>query len=139
VHTRHRRDRCHRGPQPHDRPRHVHPRPGGCAAQHQAALRALGHEAVAMSALAQTTGLTLAYLALTVGVLACLVRVVRGPSLAVRVLAVDLMTVSGSGLMAVSAVVFDSSVFLDIALFLIVTGFVGTAAFAQFIERRQRE
>lgn len=92
-----------------------------------------------MSALAQTTGLTLAYLALTVGLLACLVRVVRGPSLADRVLAVDLMTVSGSGLMAVSAVVFDSSVFLDIALFLIVTGFVGTAAFAQFIERRQRE
>lgn len=92
-----------------------------------------------MTALAYTIGLSLAYVALTVGLFACLSRVVRGPSLADRVLAVDLMTVSGSGLMAVSAVAFDDSVFLDIALFLVVTGFVGTAAFAQFIERQQRE
>jgi multicomponent Na+:H+ antiporter subunit F len=76
-----------------------------------------------------------AFVALTIGLVACFVRVVRGPTLADRVLAVDLMTVAGAGLMAMSAVSFDDSVFLDIALFLIVTGFVGTAAFAQFIER----
>lgn len=82
--------------------------------------------------------ITFGYLALTVGLLACFVRVVRGPSLADRVLAVDLMTVTGAALMALSAMWFDDSVFLDIALILIVTGFVGTAAFAQFIERQQR-
>ena len=83
-------------------------------------------------------GITFAYIALAIGLLACFVRVVHGPSLADRVLAVDLMTVSGAGLMAVSAIAFSDSVFLDIALFLIVTGFVGTAAFAQFIEQQRR-
>lgn len=92
-----------------------------------------------MTEMIKTIGVTFAFVALTVGLFACLGRVVRGPSLADRVLAVDLMTVSGAGLMAVSAVAFDDSVFLDVALFLLVTGFVGTAAFAQFIERQRRE
>ena len=84
-------------------------------------------------------GLAFAFAMLSLAIVAGFVRVLRGPSLADRVLAVDLMTVVGSGLMAVSAVSFDDSVFLDVALILIVTGFVGTAAFAQFIERQHRD
>lgn len=83
-----------------------------------------------------SVALTCAFVALTVALAACLVRVLRGPALVDRVLAVDLMTVAGSGLMAVTGIAFSASVFLDIALFLLVTGFVGTAAFAQFIERQ---
>lgn len=82
--------------------------------------------------------LALAFGALIVALLACLVRVLRGPSLPDRVLAVDLMSLSGAGLLGVTAVAFDNSVLLDVALILIVTGFVGTAAFAQFIERQHR-
>jgi multicomponent Na+:H+ antiporter subunit F len=91
-----------------------------------------------MTGLLRSIGLTFAYVVLTVGLLACFVRVARGPSLADRVLAVDLMTVVGAGLMAIAAISFDDSVFLDVALILIVTGFVGTAAFAQIIERKYR-
>jgi multicomponent Na+:H+ antiporter subunit F len=91
-----------------------------------------------MTDLLRSISLTFAYVVLTVGLFACLVRVARGPSLADRVLAVDLMTVVGAGLMAVAAISFDDSVFLDVALILIVTGFVGTAAFAQLIERQYR-
>lgn len=75
---------------------------------------------------------------LAIALAACLARIVRGPTLADRVLAVDLSTIAGAGLMAVIGVTFDDTVFLDIALILIVTSFVGTAAFAQFIERQQR-
>lgn len=85
-----------------------------------------------------TIAFTFAFVALTVALLACLARVVRGPSLPDRVLAVDLMTITGAGLLAVTAIAFDTSVLLDVALVLIVTGFVGTAAFAQFIERTYR-
>ncbi len=80
----------------------------------------------------------LAFTVLTIALVACLVRVLRGPSLPDRVLAVDLMTVVGAGLMAVTAIAVDDTVLLDVALILIVTGFVGTAAFAQFIERQHR-
>jgi multicomponent Na+:H+ antiporter subunit F len=83
--------------------------------------------------------LTFGFVALATGLAACLLRVLRGPSLADRVLAVDLMTVVGAGLMAVTAIAFDDTVLLDVALVLIVTGFVGTATFAQFIERNRRE
>lgn len=91
-----------------------------------------------MNAHLLSIGLAFAYVVLAVGLFACLVRVARGPSLADRVLAVDLMTVAGAGLMAIAAISFDASVFLDVALILIVTGFVGTAAFAQLIERQYR-
>jgi multicomponent Na+:H+ antiporter subunit F len=74
--------------------------------------------------------------ATTIGFIACFVRVIRGPSLADRVLALDLLTVAGAGLMAITGIAFDDVTYLDIALILIITSFVGTAAFAQFIVRR---
>lgn len=79
------------------------------------------------------------FAALSIALAACFLRIVRGPSLADRVLAVDLLTVSGAGLSALLAITLDDSVFLDIALVLNVTGFVGTAAFARFIERRAEQ
>jgi multicomponent Na+:H+ antiporter subunit F len=66
------------------------------------------------------------------------IRVGRGPTIADRVLALDLTANAGAGLMAVGGIAFDDPVFLDVSLILIVTGFVGTAAFAQLIERGAR-
>lgn len=82
---------------------------------------------------------TFAFAALTVALVACVVRMLRGPTLPDRVVAVDLMSISGAGLLGVTAIAFDTSVLLDVALILIVTGFVGTAAFAQFIDRAYRD
>jgi multicomponent Na+:H+ antiporter subunit F len=88
-----------------------------------------------------TTAITLcttfALGALTLALVVCFAAVVRGPSLADRVLAVDLLTISGAGLMGVTGIALDDDVFLDTALILIATGFVSTAAFAQFIERKR--
>lgn len=86
-----------------------------------------------------TFSLGFGFVALTVALIACFARALRGPSLADRVLAVDVMTVAGAGVMGLMSVQFHTTVLLDIALFLLVTGFVGTAAFAQFIERQQRQ
>lgn len=84
-----------------------------------------------------SVALAFAFGALTVALIACLLRVLRGPSLPDRVLALDLMTITGAGLMAVTTVAFEATVLIDVALLLIVTGFVGTAAFAQLIERQR--
>lgn len=81
--------------------------------------------------------LALALGALALAIMLCFVRIVRGPTLPDRVLALDLLTIAGAGLMAVAGISFDADVFLDVALILVVTGFVGTAAFARFIERRE--
>lgn len=79
-----------------------------------------------------------AYSALAIALVACFLRVLRGPSMPDRVLAGDLMNICGAALLAVMGIAFDSSMLLDVALILIVTGFVATAAFAQFLERRYR-
>lgn len=79
-------------------------------------------------------GLALVLLALAFVV--SFVRVLRGPTVADRLLAIDLATNIGAGLMAVAGIAFDDHVFLDVSLILVVTGFVGTAAFAQLLEIR---
>jgi multicomponent Na+:H+ antiporter subunit F len=79
---------------------------------------------------------------LSLAVLLAFVRLVLGPTLPDRVLALDLMTVAGIGIMALAGIAFDTEIFLDVALIMMVAGFIGTAAFARFVEqqaRRRRE
>lgn len=73
-----------------------------------------------------------------VGVLAAsmgiaFVRLVRGPSLADRVTALDLIALIGVAAMAAAALAYDDPWFLDVGLLLALIGFVGTAAFAHYI------
>ncbi len=63
------------------------------------------------------------------------VRLLRGPSLADRVVALDLMTTLAVGIAAVAAIVADQAVFLDVALVLALVAFLGTVAFARYLER----
>jgi multicomponent Na+:H+ antiporter subunit F len=65
-----------------------------------------------------------------------LVRVVVGPSLADRVVALDgLLIVVICGL-AVNAARTDSDLFTDVAVVIGLLGFLGTAVAARFVERR---
>jgi len=68
-------------------------------------------------------------------VLLVLVRVVRGPDLANRVVALDLLSVLGVGIAAAAAVVSGDAVYLDVALILALIAFVSTIAFARYAER----
>ena len=62
-------------------------------------------------------------------------RLVRGPRLASRVVALDVIAVLGAALTAVFAIQFDKRVFLDVTIILALVSFVGTVAFAYCIER----
>ncbi len=68
-------------------------------------------------------------------VLLVLARLVRGPDLANRVVALDLLSVLGVGIAAAAAVVSDDAVYLDVALVLALIAFVSTVAFARYAER----
>ena len=65
------------------------------------------------------------------------VRLVRGPSLPDRVLALDLMTALGIGVIAVYSIATGRSAFLDVAITMALLSFLGTVAFAIYIERRE--
>jgi multicomponent Na+:H+ antiporter subunit F len=67
------------------------------------------------------------------------VRLVRGPTLPDRVVALDLMGVLAVGMIAAYAVLTDQPVLLDAATVLALVGFLGTVAFARYLKRRGRD
>lgn len=70
-------------------------------------------------------------------VLLAVVRLALGPTLADRVVALDMLTVAivaFCGLMAIRA---EDAAFLDVALALALVGFLATVALARFAERRR--
>lgn len=73
---------------------------------------------------------------LAVAMLLAFVRLVRGPSLPDRVVALDLITAVGVAMCAVYAVAHRQTVFLDVAIVLALISFVGTVAFARYLEAR---
>ena len=68
-----------------------------------------------------------------------MVRLLRGPSVPDRVVALDLLAAIGAGTCALTAVVSSKTVFLDVAMLLALISFVGTVAFARFVEWRGRQ
>lgn len=70
------------------------------------------------------------------GVTFAAIRLVRGPSLADRIVALDVMTVqlvSFGGLAALQA---RNAGFLDVAVVLALVGFLATVCLARYLERR---
>ena len=61
-------------------------------------------------------------------------RLLRGPTLADRVIAIDGMLMIGLGLIVVQAEVTGRGAFLQVAVMLTLVGFIGTAVVARFIE-----
>jgi multicomponent Na+:H+ antiporter subunit F len=64
-------------------------------------------------------------------------RLLRGPSLTDRVVALDLITTIGVAMSALYATIHDAPVFLDVAILVALISFVGTIAFARYVERRR--
>lgn len=72
---------------------------------------------------------------LIAAVLLCLFRVARGPSLPDRVVGLDLLSSVTVGFIAVYAVVSGEMIYIDVATVLALIAFLGTVAFAYFIEK----
>lgn len=72
---------------------------------------------------------------LSVAMLFAFFRLVRGPSLPDRVVALDLMATLVIGIVAVYSVATGQSAYLDVAIILALIAFLGTVAFAYYIQR----
>lgn len=75
---------------------------------------------------------------LGLGMLLSLARLLRGPRLPDRVVALDLIGALAIGGVTATAVVTDQPVLLRPAVVLALVGFVGTVAFAMYLEKRER-
>jgi multicomponent Na+:H+ antiporter subunit F len=69
------------------------------------------------------------------GVVLAGVRLIRGPSLPDRVVALDLLTLLGLGLLAIYAVASGETAYLDVGIVLTLVTFLATTAFAYYIEK----
>jgi multicomponent Na+:H+ antiporter subunit F len=83
-----------------------------------------------------TTDLLLALIG--VAIVCGFVRLIRGPSLPDRVVALDFMTASAVAVAGIWAIASENPVFLDAAMVLALITFVGTVAFSRYLERRGR-
>jgi multicomponent Na+:H+ antiporter subunit F len=76
---------------------------------------------------------------LVLAIVLCVLRLVLGPTLANRVVALDVLTVLAAALAAVFSIRFEQRVFLDMTIVIALVSFVGTVAFAYYLERRAAE
>jgi multicomponent Na+:H+ antiporter subunit F len=73
---------------------------------------------------------------LSIAVLFAVARLVRGPKMPDRVVALDLMVTLGIGIIAAYSIATEQAVFLDVAAVLALISFLGTTAFAYYLQRR---
>jgi multicomponent Na+:H+ antiporter subunit F len=72
---------------------------------------------------------------LAVAALLAFVRVVRGPTLPDRVVAIDLIGIMIVGMIVVGGAETGERAFLDVAIVFALISFVGTVAYARYVER----
>lgn len=90
-----------------------------------------------MSAAFLDLALSVALVVLSLALLLTVVRVVIGPTLPDRVLALDMLSASAIGFVAVFGIRTGQTLYVDIAIALGLVAFLATAAFARFILQRR--
>jgi multicomponent Na+:H+ antiporter subunit F len=79
---------------------------------------------------------TIALAMFSVAIALAFVRLARGPTLPDRVVALDLISLLAAGLLAVYSRVTEHALLLDVATVLALIAFLGTVAFARYLEKR---
>ena len=79
---------------------------------------------------------TLCFVLLGFAMLATVIRIIRGPTLADRILGLDTVTVLAVGIVGIFAVRTGLSLYADIAIAVALVGFVSTVAFARYLLSR---
>jgi multicomponent Na+:H+ antiporter subunit F len=77
------------------------------------------------------------FVLLLLAIVGCFVRVVRGPSLPDRVIALDLLSMTLVAFAGLYAVTTRERAFLDVSLALALVAFFTTVAFARYVLRRR--
>lgn len=79
--------------------------------------------------------LKIAVLFITLSILCVIYRLIKGPTISDRILALDMLGINIISGVAVFSVIIESSAFTEVILLIGILAFVSTIAFARFIER----
>lgn len=74
---------------------------------------------------------------LTLSVILSFIRLYKGPEVADRVIALDLIITIGIGLVAVYTIRTGQAMFLDVAMIFALIAFLGTIAFSFYLSKRK--
>ena len=80
-------------------------------------------------------GLLIAFGSLSLAQLLAMIRLVIGPSVGDRILAIDTMTVNAIALIVLLGMAGETRIYLEGALIFAMLGFVATVAYARFVLR----
>jgi multicomponent Na+:H+ antiporter subunit F len=72
---------------------------------------------------------------LSLSILGCLYRVLKGPSMADRIIALDMVGINLISIVAVISVMMETQAYLEIILLIGILAFLGTVAFSKYIEK----
>jgi len=78
----------------------------------------------------------ISFVALMLALVLAFIRLAKGPTLADRVVGLDMMTTLIVVFCGVFSIIADDRTFLDVALVVALIGFLATVALARFVERR---
>ncbi|MCP3760805.1 Na(+)/H(+) antiporter subunit F1 [Domibacillus sp. A3M-37] len=81
------------------------------------------------------TILQISLLLLAIAMIGLIYRLIKGPTVPDRVVALDAMGVNLVSMTAVLSMLLDTSNYLDIILLIGILAFIGTVAFAKFLEK----
>ncbi|MBE4907452.1 Na(+)/H(+) antiporter subunit F1 [Bacillus luteolus] len=79
--------------------------------------------------------LNVSLLLLSVATLGFLYRVVKGPTVPDRVIALDAIGINLVGITAITSVLLRTEAFLEVILLIGIVAFIGTVSFAKFLEK----
>ena len=70
------------------------------------------------------------------GLLLTFLRLLKGPSIADRVVAIDLFTMFAMGIIVTYSFITGQTIYLNAAFVMALVAFIGTVAFARYLEKR---
>lgn len=79
--------------------------------------------------------LNILILLIVLSLMLALIRFLKGPTLADRVVAFDSMSIITTSLLVVLSFYFNKSLYLDLAFVFGLMGFIGTVVFAKFLNK----
>jgi multicomponent K+:H+ antiporter subunit F len=79
--------------------------------------------------------LNLAFGAIAIAIVLCLLRLLRGPDVADRILALDTLYINAVALLILLGIRMASTTYFEAALLIALMGFVGTVALARYLAR----
>lgn len=77
----------------------------------------------------------IALVCLTISMAGFLYRVIKGPTIPDRVIALDAMGINLVAIVAIFSMMLNTNAFLDVILLVGILSFIGTTAFSKFLEK----